>query len=331
MIGFGGAHYASPWSAWTVVPSRVFVNNVVRPAPRRRVRDRLRREYGRQFVTRASGPTIAVASPARIAPLRAPTFARGAAVTRNGADPRSRPSDGSAPVRSGASPDRSASPSRSVSPDRYVSPSVNADGPRSRSRIPAAEPRSIDAPRSQSPSRVEVASRGRPAGRDALARHAASASRAAAIARAHTPTTRPGPSAPGRVYRSREPSSAPSDEPGARQYRSRIPSSPAVQAPPRGGFSADRSAPERVTAPVDRGRPENSAGAKPHPELRRARGPIRAARPRGEMRSPEPSSASPPSRAGSDNRSAGRQPSQPSQSSQSSGGRGQAVRRGGGT
>ena len=284
VVGFGGAHYANPWTAWTVVPSRVFVHNISVPnhvvgytsiAPAVRG----------QFVTRASGPAIAVATPSRIAPLRAPTFVRGA-VPRNGVD------------------------------SRPIDPNVS----RTRSRIPAAEPRAIDPPQAQPPRRVNVPEVQVP-------RLETPSLSTPQVPRAQPRTRVPQPDAAPRL----ESPTLDSPRTETRSRVSRLPDRPASQSVPRGGLTEGQRGPEHAITPMERNRPEPPSGARSRIPSSESTGSAPAARPRGELRSAEPSSAprSQPSRVGSDNRSSA-QPST-STSSQSSGGRGQAVRRGGGT
>jgi FecR protein len=279
VVGFGAGYYANPWAAWTVVPSRVFVNTV--PVHRivvpnhavgyASIAPRVRGQFG----ARQAAPTIAVATPSRIEPLRAPTFARGA-VPRTGADPRTRGIDGGAAVRS---------------------------------RIPAAEPRSIEPPRIQTPSRLEVPRVEVPR-LETPNLAAPPAPRAQPRSRVPMLDQAPSTESPGRVFRSREPDAVSGYEPVQRNYRSRLPDSPSVPPPPRGAFVESRGASERASSPSDRSRPEPSGVRSRIPSGEIAR-PDPGERPRGEMRSPGPSSST--------------QPASPS-----SGGRGQAVRRGGG-
>jgi len=321
VMGFSSVRYADPWAAWTVVPARAFVPNVrvtnhivtyqsIAPAVRS------------QFGVRHVSPAAPAVAPSRIPPLRAPTFTRGTAVPRNAAgnwSPRdvdrdvnrdvNRSTGASLPLRR----DRSLEPSSSPSTDRLA--------PRTRSRIPAAEPRRVDPPRTDAPrleappsvdvSRIPTPGLSLPAGPRAQPR-------------TRVPDDLPASDAPpSRVFRSREPENTPRTEPPSPRYRSREPNAPAPSLPSRGDWMDNRrAAPERVSPPPDRGRSEPAARSRtPSSDGPRSEPSGRSRIESREPSSPPPSSAR-PSRSGSE----GRSPSSPS-----SGSRGQAVRRGGGT
>ena len=121
VVAFSSVRYADPWTAWTVVPTRVFANNLVvsqHVVNYRGIAPNVRSQFE---VRRA--PVGGAYSSTRVQPLRAPTMGR--ALSRDG-------------VRSGT--DFATSPvSRSIDTplDRVVAPSIDQSAARARSRIPA--------------------------------------------------------------------------------------------------------------------------------------------------------------------------------------------------
>jgi len=322
--------YMDPWSAWTIVPARVFAPNIV--VTRHAVTHQaIAPSIRGQFAVR-NAPVNTPVPGRRIEPLRGPGAVRGTAVPRDsrawstfgesrnpngetrsvirGNDVNGRaatPSDGARATRGvGASLPRSSAsspPSSSQVPSR-IAPSRSAPATVERSPSPARsrlgtpavtaprinEPR-IEAPRVESP-RVGPRTTTRPEPSiDRSSPRALPRRDAGAAPHASTP---PSTAAPSRVYRSREPEPA---------------SSGASMPPPRtGGWSqAPRSsAPSRVSPPA----------ASPAPSTRSS-GSVRS---RSQPPSSDrPASAAPARSGGSSGRTA---PASPS------GGRGQAVPRG---
>ncbi len=150
VIAFSSVRYADPWTAWTVVPTRVFANNLVvshHVVNYRGIAPNVRSQFE---VRRA--PVGGAYSSTRVQPLRAPTMGR--ALSRDGvrsgtlrevdrtvtgAGGRSRPGDFA------TSP---ASRSIDAPRDRVVAPSIDQSAARARSRIPARD----EAGRPSSPS-----------------------------------------------------------------------------------------------------------------------------------------------------------------------------------
>jgi hypothetical protein len=328
VVGFSAGRYHDPWSAWTVVPTRVFVNNVV--VNRHAV------NYGSiaphvrsQFEVRRSPSPLNV-SATRVQPLRSPTMGR--AVTRDGARAVSPTGEFD---RSPSTPGRFRgdviTPSRSGSAidatrDRTVAPSIDqrsADqgAARARSRVPTRDDSVRSAPpRLEAPPRPETSRPETPPVSMPDSPRAQPRNRTGSAAS-------PDSDSPWRSYRSREPQqNAPSGTPPSRVYRSPDPDSSPDTAPPRAGWTPSRVPDQdRTSPPPDRGRqeppnvrsrPSGSSGESPRSEP--------AARSRVESRPPSgEATRSAPSRTGSGDRS--------SSSSGSSGrGGGQAVRRGGG-
>ena len=328
VVGFSSVRYVDPWVAWTVVPTRAFVNDVVvahHAVGYRSIAPGVRS----QFEVRRAAPSIGNGPVTRAQPLRAPTTGR-AVVGDGRAAPAAGVDRSVAPAAARTRPGDVTTPSRlndavGAPVGRTAAPAVDSGATRTRSRIPSrSDGADSGSPRLETPGRVQMppppeTSRLQtpqlqmPASPQARPREGVAE-------RASRPSD-----APIRSYRSREPQGTPADDgPASRVYRSRE-SDPAPSAPARTG--APSRIPERASPPPDRGRPDGPAvrsrpagGDAPRSE------PPQGRAPRVEPRAPSSESprSAPPSRTGPDNRS--------SSSSGPSSGRagGQAVRRGGG-
>jgi uncharacterized protein DUF6600/FecR-like protein len=339
VVAFSSVRYVDPWVAWTVVPTRVFVNNVVvthHAVGYQSIAPGVRS----QFQVRPYAPTLGNGPITRAQPLRAPTV--GQAVVRDGR---------AMPTRSF---DRTGTPAGggAVGPGR-PRPSDLSSGPQStagvvdasRSRIAAPSAGVSEAPsRSRVPSRAEVsrgASRGTrldpPARLEMPSRPETSRLQTPPVQMPPAPQARPRDGSdsgfraaemPSRSYRSREPQSAPGDNSGppSRVYRSSDPDSGSNS--PSRPWTPSRI-PDRSGPPPDRGQTEGPAVRTRPPGGDAPRAEPPQGRSRVEPRAPSSSdrpSGPPPSRTGGDSR-----PSSSSGSSSSSGrAGGQAVRRGGG-
>ncbi len=288
------AGYRDPWSAWTIVPSRVFVNNIVVNhvvVNNYIVRhDTISPTVRSQFAELRRGPASpAVGAIPRAEPLRAPTGPR--AVPRNSmeagrpaawsdravAAPGGRSNGNATPGYS--APTRDAGPSR-VRPPVVPTPEVERVTP-ARVRPPVVTAPSIDPGRgdnrqSEDPGRFEPRAQSRSRVPDAPAD--------------------PGRSEPSsRVLRSREPDPAPTSRPTA----------------PRWGNDAPepRSAPSRSRV---ESRPPEPSGPAP-------------SRSRVESRAPEPSSPAPSRSRVEPRGSSSPPPSAPPAASPSRGGEGRPA------
>ena len=331
VIGFSSVRYADPWSAWTVVPTRVFANNIV--VSRHVVNYRgIAPNVRSQFEVRHAPAGGVYGQVVRAQPLRAPTAGR--TFSREGA--RTGPSrDVGQSVSTPAGRSRSGGltatpPSRSIDVprDRAAAPFDRAQGgpsaidqstAQSRSRIPTRDgaarstPPRLEAPPRPDSQRLEPPALSMPSSPRAQPRSRTIDDGRSSAPASELPSTR--------SYRSRESQPTPDDARPSRTYRSRDTGSAGVSAPDRGASIPSRPM-DRSTVPSDRGRAETPA-MRSRPSSGDA--PRTDAPSRVESRPPPSDGArsAPPSRTAPDNRGSD------TRSSSGRGG-GQAVRRGGG-